>query len=207
MSSPSSEEKQEDRFTTARNELYQSHSLDPNTHTLPSGETKPYETHYAEKMEKFLTQRSPSASEVLRLAIIGQHFRRWEVPRSSYPDGKPGYLRWRSDLKKRQAAQVGGILMSSGYDSDETDRCRALIEKEGLKKAEEDEEVQVLEDVACLVFLDDQFEEFKEKHDEEKMVGILSKTWGKMSERGRELAMGLPMTDEARALVGKALEG
>ena len=79
----------------------------------------------------------------------------------------------------------------------------ALIEKEGLKQGEE--EVQILEDVACLVFLDDQFEQFKDKHDEEKIVNILKKTWVKMSKEGQDLALQIPMTEECKELVQKAL--
>ena len=77
-----------------------------------------------------------------------------------------------------------------------------MIRKEGLKS---DEETQVLEDVACLVFLDDQFDEFEKGHDEEKIVGILKKTWGKMSDRGHELALQIDMSERAKELVGKAL--
>jgi hypothetical protein len=117
---------------------------------------------------------------------------------------KVGYHSWRSYLKKRQAEQVGKIL-EAHYSKGEVERCMALIEKEGLKQGEE--EVQVLEDVACLVFLDDQFDEFQKKHDEEKMVGILRKTWGKMSKTGQEMALEIPMTEECKALVQKALDG
>ena len=84
-------------------------------------------------------------------------------------------------------------------------RCISLIEKEGLKQGEE--EVQVLEDVACLVFLDDQFDEFKDKHDEEKIVKILAKTWSKMGKQGQDLALQIPMTEDCKALVQKALAG
>ena len=69
-----------------------------------------------------------------------------------------------------------------------------LIRKEDLKK---DEETQTLEDVACLVFLDDQFEEFEQQHDEDKIVKILQKTWGKMSGRGHELALEIPMSERS----------
>lgn len=80
-----------------------------------------------------------------------------------------------------------------------------LIRKEDLKR---NEETQVLEDVACLVFLDDQFEAFeKELHDEGKIIGILRKTWGKMSERGHELALQIPMSETSKELIGKALAG
>lgn len=79
-----------------------------------------------------------------------------------------------------------------------------MVRKEDLRK--QDEETQVLEDVACLVFLDDQLEGFeKGLGDEEKVVSILRKTWGKMSEKGRELALGISMSERAKELVGKAL--
>lgn len=84
------------------------------------------------------------------------------------------------------------------------DRVAALVRKENLAA---DEETQVLEDVACLVFLDDHFDEFEKREDvdEEKMVGILRKTWAKMSERGREIALGMKLSERAGVLVGKAL--
>ena len=192
------------RFEQARSAIYAAHSEDPTKITINDKEL-PYETHYAQKMESYLSTRCPNASEMLKLAVYAQHFRRWEVPRSSYAMTKVGYHSWRSYLKKRQAEQVGQILKTYDYSEQEVERCMALIEKEGLKQGEE--EVQVLEDVACLVFLDDQFDEFQKKHDEEKMVGILRKTWGKMSERGREMALEMQMSEECKALVQKALAG
>lgn len=188
-------------FSKARSEIYAAHDEDPTKVTI-NGKHIPYETHYAEKMESYLSKRSPRASEVLRLAICAQHFRRWEVPRSSYPMTKVGYHSWRSGLKKRQAELCGQIL-EKYYSKADVERGMALIEKEGLKQGEE--EVQVLEDVACLVFLDDQFDEFQKKHDEDKMVNILKKTWVKMSKQGQDMALEIPMTDECKALVEKAL--
>ena len=193
----------QDRFEQARSDIYKAHDEDPNEVTI-NGEEVPYETHYAQKMESFLNKRAPNASEILKLAICAQHFRRWESPRSDYPMTKVGYHTWRSRLKKRQAELVGDILKAS-YSEEDVKRCMALIEKEGLKQGEE--EVQILEDVACLVFLDDQFDHFKEKHDEDKIVNILKKTWVKMSKTGQDMALELPMTDDCKALVQKALAG
>lgn len=192
-------------FDQARRSIYAGHDEDPNKHTTADGKQLPYETHYSQKMEAYLTKRQPDASDVLKLAICGQHFKRWEVPRDSYPMTKIGYHTWRTHLKKRQAKLIGSILDECGYPIDQTETCMALIEKEGLKQGEE--EVQVLEDVACLVFLDDQFDQFKDKHDEEKIVNILKKTWVKMSKRGQDLALVIPMSDECKALVAKALSG
>ena len=194
-----------DRFTAARTRIYAAHDEDPTPYVTAAGTTIPYETHYAEQMELYLSQREPGASEVLKLAVCGQHFRRWEVPRDSFPMTKLGYHSWRTHLKKRQAQQVSDILQECGYSEEDVKKCISLIEKEGLKQGEE--EVQILEDVACLVFLDDQFEEFKDKHDEAKTVHIVKKSLQKMSERGKELALGLTMTEDCKALVGKALEG
>lgn len=117
---------------------------------------------------------------------------------------RPGYHAWRSFLKSRQASQVEAICIESGIDEATAARVGALIRKEGLKS---DEETMVLEDVACLVFLDDQFEVFSREHDEAKILGILRKTWGKMSERGRELALEMQMEGRCKELVEKALAG
>lgn len=99
---------------------------------------------------------------------------------------------------------MSAICLEAGYDAAFAERVGALIRKEDLRK---DEETQVLEDVACLVFLDDQFEQFEKEHDEEKIVGILRKTWGKMTERGHELALEIPMEGRPREVIGKALAG
>ncbi|KAH6892014.1 hypothetical protein B0T10DRAFT_282830 [Thelonectria olida] len=184
------------------------HSEDPKTITGPDGTTIPYELHYARKMTKWLALRSPSASPVLQLACRAQHFRRWELPRSSYPMTRPGYLMWRSKLKSQAATQVAELLTSPSVDPaiPEADRHRvaALIRKENLTS---DEETQALEDAACLVFLDDQFDDFESKPDidEDKIISILQKTWGKMSEKGRELALNMELSDRAKELIGKAL--
>ena len=97
--------------------------------------------------------------------------------------------------------------MESGYSQADAERVAALVRKEGLKQ--EDAETQVLEDVACLVFLDDQFEEFEKGYEEEKVIEILRKTIRKMSADGTALALNVVggLSERARGLVQKALEG
>ncbi|KIW01835.1 uncharacterized protein PV09_06686 [Verruconis gallopava] len=191
------------RFDNTIELIDKAHSEDPNKITV-DGKEVPYELHYAQKMTHYLTLRSSSASETLRLAIRSQHFRRWEVPRNSYPMTKLGYHSWRTFLKKRQAEQVAQICLDCGYSAEDAERVAALIRKEDLKS---DEETQILEDVACLVFLDDQFEAFQKDHDEDKIIGILRKTWGKMTEKGHELALQIPLNGRPKELIEKALEG
>jgi hypothetical protein len=179
------------------------HSEDPNKIEV-DGERVPYELHYAQKMTHYLSLRSPEASESLKLAIRSQHFRRWEVPRDSYPKTKAGYFGWRTFLKKRQAELASQICLESGYRQEDADCIAAMVRKEDLKS---NEETQVLEDVACLVFLDDQFEEFGKNYDEDKIITILRKTWVKMTEKGHELAYKSPMTERSQGLIQKALSG
>ena len=190
-------------FERALKSIDEAHAEDPKKITIDGIEI-PYELHYARKMSKYLFSRYPTAPDVLQLAIRAQHFRRWEIPRDSYPMTKPGYHAWRTFLKKRQADMASQICLDSGYSEEDCSRVASMIQKENLKK---DQETQILEDVACLVFLDDQFEEFEKEHDEEKIVTILRKTWGKMSERGHELALEIDMSDRAKSLVTKALKG
>ncbi|GJC93756.1 glutamyl-tRNA synthetase [Colletotrichum higginsianum] len=124
---------------------------------------------------------------------------------------RPGYLTWRAKLKSQAAAQVAELISSSPgiqpeLAREDVDRVAALIRKENLSA---DEETQVLEDVACLVFLDDQFDAFESKDeiDEDKIIGILRKTWAKMSEPGRALALKMDHSERAKSLIGKALAG
>lgn len=96
------------------------------------------------------------------------------------------------------------MCLDAGFSKEDAERVDSMVRKENFKK---DEETQVLEDVACLVFLDDQFEEFEEQHDEGKIIDILRKTWRKMSKEGQDLALGIPMTERCKEVVGKALAG
>ncbi|PHH89377.1 hypothetical protein CDD83_6176 [Cordyceps sp. RAO-2017] len=169
----------------------------------------PQELHYARSMSRWLETRCPLASPELQLACRAHHFRRWELPRSSFPMTRPGYLTWRAKQKSQAASKVVALLasptISPAISPQSRDRVAALVRKEGLST---DGETQILEDVACLVFLDDQLDDFaaREDLDEAKMVTILRKTWNKMTETGRQLALGMTLSDKARLMVAKALQ-
>lgn len=194
------------KYDLALSLIDQAHQEDPNKTTTNTNESLPYELHYAQKMTAYLDRINPQAPDLLRLAIRAQHLRRWEIPRAAYPANKLGYHAWRSELQRRQGALAEQICLESGYSSEEAGRVGALVSKAGLRGGDPD--TQTLEDVACLVFLDDQFERFeRELGDEEKIVGILRKTWAKMSEVGREEALRIELSDRARGLVRRALEG
>ncbi len=114
-----------------------------------------------------------------------------------------GYLKWRTTLYKFHAAQVSDLLRDLGYDQPTIDRVASLVRKEQIKS---DPDAQTLEDVICLVFLENYFAGFAAAHDEQKVIEIIRKTWKKMSDRGRELALTLPIPPDAARLVEKALK-
>jgi hypothetical protein len=174
---------------------------DPHTIEV-RGVVRPKEQAHAELMSEWLQRLDPGATDAQQLAARAHHLRRWSVPRSEYPDGRGGYLRWRTALKKQHADEVASILERTGYDAATIDRTQQIIRKEGLGR---DAEVQTHEDALCLVFLETQLAELADAQGEEKIVDIIRKTAAKMSPRALELAAGLPMRDADRALVARAL--
>ena len=174
---------------------------DPNQE-LVDGQPQPKEWIYAQRMSEHLHRFCANPSEALQLAVRSQHICRWKIPRSDYPMDKSGYKKWRMDLAKLHGEIAGEIMAAQGYDNDMIERVKDLLLKRGLKR---DEEVQMLEDVVCLVFIEHYLEDFASKHDEAKLIDIIRKTWNKMSPQGHEAALKLPLSGAMLALVGKAL--
>ncbi|MAN51602.1 MULTISPECIES: DUF4202 domain-containing protein [Marinimicrobium] len=174
---------------------------DPNRET-DQGESHPKEWLYGRRMTETLNVFCPDASEPLQLAARCQHIRRWESPRSDYPDGRAGYKKWRSQLALHHGRVAGQIMAEHGYDEETIRRVQDMLIKRNLKR---DPEVQTLEDVICLVFLSHYLEDFAQKHNEEKLIDIIQKTWNKMSEKGHEAALKLPLSEPMGRLIHKAL--
>ena len=162
---------------------------------------QPLELAYGRRMTAWLERLAPDAGEELRLAVRAQHIGRWRLPRERFPEGRAGYKRWRSECARMHGEVAAGILREVGYDDAVIGRVRDLLTK---KRLAHDPEVQTLEDVACLVFLEHTFADFARKHERDKLVDIVRKTWGKMSERGRAAAAGLPLPAELAAIVADA---
>ena len=189
-----------ERFEAAIAAFDKANAEDPNTETY-NGIGYPKELLYAQRMTCRLNEFSPDAPEAVQLAAHCQHIRRWEIPRSDYPTGKAGYKRWRTDLYKFHAKTAAEILQEVDYDEETISRVETLLQKKRLKL---DQGVQLLEDVICLVFLENYFADFSQQHDEEKLIGIVRKTWRKMSSQGQQAALALDFSSEAVALIEKA---
>ncbi len=159
---------------------------------------------YSKRMTEWLDRLAPDASEPLRLAARAQHVMRWKIPRSDFPMDRAGYHRWRTRLYDFHADTAAAILQEIGYDQATIARVRSLLRKEHIKS---DPDSQTLEDVICVVFLENYFHEFAQDHDEPKLIIILQRTWKKMSDRGRAAALKLPLPNQDRAIIEKALSG
>ena len=189
------------RFHDAVARFDRANAEDPNRE-LVEGVLQPKELAYARRMTQRLDRLAPDAAEPLKLAARSQHIRRWTHARTQFPAGRKGYQEWRSTLAAFHAKTAGDILRDVGYGEDTIERVQVLLRKERLKA---DPDVQILEDVICLVFLEHYLAGFATQQAEDKLVEILRKTWRKMSERGREAALKLDLPPELRALVEKAV--
>src|SRR5215468_797552 len=176
-------------------------ACDPNT-TEVDGGREPAELVYGRRMSGTLARMAPDASEHLQIAARGQHIERWTSPRKSHPDGRAGYLAWRNALKVYHARRVGEIMTMAGYGGDDVMRVGSLVRKERLKL---DAEAQMLEDVVCVVFLEHYIDGFMAKTEDDKLAGILAKTWNKMSERGHQHALKLNLPSAIPPLLEQGL--
>lgn len=174
---------------------------DPNTEVV-AGQAQPKELVYAQRMSQQLNEFCGDASPVVQLAARAQHICRWKIPRTDYPMDRPGYHRWRTELGKFHADTAAAILAKQGVDPELIERVKTLLQKRKLKQ---DPEVQLLEDVVCLVFIRHYLADFARKHDEEKLLDIIRKTWKKMSPKGQEAALSLALPEDLMTLITRAV--
>ncbi|TDN86349.1 uncharacterized protein DUF4202 [Salegentibacter sp. 24] len=190
------------KFQKAIQHIDQKNAEDPNLEKA-NGKEFPKELLYSKRMTDKLLDFHPQASQELQIAVRAQHICRWKVPRDTYPMNRVGYLKWREELKKTHAEITYEILDDVGYDQEFLDRVSFLIKKKHIKK---DEESQIMEDVVCLVFLEHYFEDFAAKHNDEKIIDIVKKTWAKMSPEGHEAALKLALSNRSETLIQEALK-
>ncbi len=163
-------------------------SEDPNIETA-DGMEWPKELLYSHRMSEMLERYKPMADHVAKLAIRGQHIQRWKSPRSAYPMNRKGYHQWRTNLYKFHADSVAALMAKAGYDEVSLERARKAVGKRGLKV---NDDTQLLEDVAGLVFIEHYMLAFAEKHpeyEEEKWIDIIRKTWKKISSDAQVFAL------------------
>ncbi|MGO8696591.1 MAG: DUF4202 domain-containing protein [Limisphaerales bacterium] len=174
---------------------------DPNME-IADGAGYPRELLYARRLTGWVLKLSPEASESLRLAARCQHLCRWMIPRETQPMTRPGYLRWRNELREFHARRSAEILREVGYPEEIIEQVRALNLKRHFPA---DPESRVLEDALCLVFLEFQFADLAGKTPEDKVINAVKKSWQKMTPAARERALALPLSKKERELIERAL--
>lgn len=176
-------------------------SADPNREEA-GGQSHPKELLYGRRMSAWLATLRPDGDAALQIAARAQHICRWEHPRDTYPMDRRGYLAWRRGLYTFHAEKAADIIRAHGGGDDVVERVSFLLHK---KQLHNDPDTQALEDAACLVFLEFHIGEFAAKTEREKMVNIIRKTWGKMSDVGHGHALKLSYPAPVQALLGEAL--
>lgn len=161
-------------------EFEKSHKEDPNFE-YSNGEAIPAEWLYIQRLVNRLRTYRPTASEELILAAYCQHLYRWEIARSNYPEGRMGYLEWRTFLAKYQSQKAAEILARAGFSEQIISRINSITLKNNLRN---DEEAQALEDAVCLIFMEYYLEDFALKNPHLEFKRILFKTMDKMSKNG-----------------------
>ena len=179
---------------------------DPNRETVAE-EFMPREYVYSLHMTRWLYELELAPSERMQIACRAQHIERWKMPRSDYPEGRKPYYEWRQACGRMHGRRAAEIMAGCGYPEGECERVEVILTKRELRK---DADTQLLEDVACMVFLEKYFAQFyadNAEYEREKWLRIVRRTWGKMSPRAHEraLALSTKLPEHLQLLMQEAL--
>ena len=167
------------------------------------GEELPLALAHGRLASEWVRRLVDDPDDALVLAARAHHLRRWEVPRASYPEGRAGYLRWRRDQKDRHAADVVPLLAAAGYGEATINRVQVLLRRARLDAATC---TQVIEDAACLAFLETQLSDVANRLDRDHVVEVLRRTARKMSAGALALVAEIPLDPDAAELLSAALD-
>lgn len=165
------------------------------------GTSRPKELVHAERALHWLLTLDPDADRCQQVAVRAHHLRRWVEPRTTYPEGRAGYLRWRKVQKARHAAEASAILEGLDWDQQDVASVAALIRKDGLGA---DPRAQAHEDALCLTFLELQLDELLEQLGDDRATTVLARTARKMSADALALAATLPLSARGRGALERA---
>ncbi len=193
-----------DRLERALAAIDAANAADPNT-VVVDGVARPKELVHAERMTHWVRVLDPSASDAQLIAARAHHLRRWVSPRSDFPEGRAGYLQWRTAHKRRQVEELRALLDPIGCPSGVVDDALAIVAKDGLRRG--DHAAQVHEDALCLVFLELQLDELAVRLGDDHTVEVLRKSAAKMSPHGLATAAEVGLSERGGRLLAAALAG
>lgn len=190
-----------ERYTVAAAAIDRANALDPNLVRV-RGQELPLALAHGQYAAEWVTRLHPDADELLLLAARAHHLRRWELPRSEYPEGKAGYLRWKRDQRQRHATDVASLLTPMGFTDDEVAQVQAWVRRDQLAT---DAGSQAVEDAACLVFIETQLADVATKLDRDHLIDVIRKTAKKMSPSALDAVARIPLGEAERQLLAAAL--
>lgn len=190
-----------DRFTAAMMAIDGANAEDPERVTI-DGAARPKELVHAEVVQRWVEHLDPDADEAQLLAARAHHLRRWVSPRSDFPDGRAGYLRWRTEHKRRQAEEVAQLLVDAGYAQEMVDRVADLVAKRGRGP-----QAHTHEDALCLAFLELQFGDLADRLGDDRTIVVVRKTAAKMSPAGLVAVGEVSFGPREQRLLAAALGG
>ncbi len=194
------------RLSCALDAIDAANRQDPNMEAV-GDQTLPREYAYSLHMTRWLHALEAQPTERMEIACRAQHIERWTRPRANFPMGRKGYYQWRQDCGRFHGERAAEIMAACGYPQEECERVSTILTKRELRH---DPDTQLLEDVACLVFLERYFAEFYDDnpdYDREKWLRIVRRTWAKMTPRAHKAALPLAgaLPAHLQALLDEAL--
>ncbi|MBI4932649.1 MAG: DUF4202 domain-containing protein [Actinobacteria bacterium] len=189
------------RYEAAAVAIDRANELDPNLVRV-RGQELPLALAHGQYATEWVTALHPDADPLLLLAARAHHLRRWELPRSQYPEGKAGYLRWKRDQRQRHATDVAALLTPLGFTDDEVAQVQSWVRRDQLAT---DPGSQAMEDAACLVFIETQLADVAAKLDHDHLIDVIRKTAKKMSPAALAAVARIPLGEAERQLLAAAL--
>jgi hypothetical protein len=187
----------EDLYKKACLAIDEVHAKDANIE-LVDGVEMAAELIYSQRMLKVLTEFLVDADYKISLAAQCQHFERWAVARSLYPMDKKGYFQWRKAIMEYQLKRTSEVLASCGIALNDIEGIRDVLQNRGKK---DHVQGQVIEDVACIVFVEWYLAAFAAKHEQDKVIGIVKKTVKKISEEGMKAISTRPLSGTVQEIL------
>ena len=188
------------RFAAAVAAIDAANSADPGAVEVRGAGPRPLALVHGELAAEWVGVLSPDAGELVSLAARAHHLRRWELPRTQYAAGRAGYLQWKRDQRKRHAGDIGALLAGVGYEPDDIVQVQAMVLRQGPGG-------QLVEDAACLVFIETQLAAVATQLDRDHLLDVIRKTANKMSPAALAAVSSMPLGEVERSLLVEALNG
>lgn len=176
---------------------------DPNLLSV-DGVERPRAEYQGMRATHWVWLLAPHADITVVLAARAHHLRRWAVIRADYPEGRAGYHRWKRDARDAARKAIADVLGPLGADNATVERVGALVNRDELGR---DSGTQLVEDAACLVFLETQYDDLIDRLGEDKVAVAVRKTLKKMSAAAIGIAGDAVKTENGKALLGRVASG